>query len=85
MVTQFDLGTKVGADDTQSQNGELIIHTPEMLRVCQQMEDTRKLVRTELMSSKTQLASLKQRLALLISWPALNSRAQDAVRLSRLK
>lgn len=44
------------------------------------MEDSRKAVRSELTSSKTAFAVLKQRLVLLISWPALPQRAQDAVR-----
>ena len=44
------------------------------------MEDTRKAVRSELTSSRTAFPVLKQRLVLLIGWPALPTRAQDAVR-----
>ena len=48
--------------------------------LCPQTEDTRKVVRSDLTSSRSDFAVLKQRLVLLLSWPALPQRAQDAVR-----
>lgn len=90
MVTWFAQNSLQAKEGKSAQHGKLkkeeMSNVPRHWTcVYQQMEDTRKLVRTELMSSKTELASLKQRLALLITWPVLNSRAQDAVRLLRLE